>query len=462
LIAALSSAAVLAACNQDKLLVAPTPDVVLPKDISGPSALPSAYAAAIGDFQVAYAGGYGTGLDNNEGLAQMSGLLADELIDAETFNTRIEVDRRATKVNNSTTLQTFQDIQRARATADLVASRFRSFDPKNPQGAEIQALAAFSYVLLAEDYCNGVPTSTVNDDGSFTFGAPQTGTQLLNTAVAKFDSAITLATSTGGTTALNLARIGKGRALLDLNQAAAAATAVAAVPSTFNYSIQHDENTGRETNAIFAFNYLEGRFAVGDKEGTNGLPFVSLGDPRLPIIDGGAGFDGETELFLTTKYSDRKSPTPLALGTEARLIQAEAALRAGDLATFRTMINDARANALTYTADGSATSQPLPSPAPIATIPTTAAAQQNLLFQERALDLFLTSHRLGDLRRLVWQYGRSADAVFPIGPYEPTNSSKAGTNFGVDVNLPIPNEEVNNPLFQQNAGQCIDRSAGIT
>ena len=89
---------------------APTPDVVLPKDISGPAALPSAFAAAIGDFQVAYAGGYGNGLDNNEGLAQMTGLLADEFIDAETFNTRIEVDRRATKAISATTLQTFQDM----------------------------------------------------------------------------------------------------------------------------------------------------------------------------------------------------------------------------------------------------------------------------------------------------------------------------------------------------------------
>src|SRR5207245_6091671 len=65
---------------------------------------------------------------------------------------------------NSTTLQTFQDMQRARATADLVAGRFRQYDPKNPQGAVIQALAGFAYVLLAEDYCNGVPTSKVNDE----------------------------------------------------------------------------------------------------------------------------------------------------------------------------------------------------------------------------------------------------------------------------------------------------------
>jgi len=461
---ALAGAAGLAACNEQELLVVPTPDVVLPKDINGPSALPAAYAAAVGDFQVAYAGGYGSGLDNNEGIAQMTGLLSDELIDAETFNTRIEVDRRATKPINGTTLQTFQDLQRARATADLVAERFRQFAPKDPRGAEIQALAGFSYVLLAEAYCNGVPTSKVTDEGKFEFGAPQTGQQILTTAVAKFDSAIASAGASGGTTALNLARIGKGRALLDLNQPAQAAAAVAAVPSSFNYSIQHSENTGRQNNAIFAFNYLEQRFSVGDKEGTNGLPFVSLDDPRLPLIDAGTGFDGETELFLTTKYAQRDAPTPLALGVEARLIEAEAALRTNDLTTFRAKLNDARANALTYSEDGEPNSQPLPSPPALGTsaIPTTAAAQQNLLFQERALDLFLTSHRLGDLRRLVWQYGRSADAVFPIGPYEPTNTSKAGTNFGTDVNLPIPQEESNNPLFLNSGSACTNRSAGIT
>jgi hypothetical protein len=355
-------------------------------------------------------------------------------------------------------------MQRGRATADLVASRFRQFAPTDPRGAEIQAVAAFSYILLAENYCNGVPASKVNDDGTFTYGEPQTGQQLLTTAIAKLDSAIATATLNNSATALSLARIGKGRALLDLNKPAEAAAAVAAVPSTFNYSIEHDENTGRQNNAIFSFNYLESRFSVGDREGTNGLPFVSLKDPRMPTIDAGVGFDEETELFLTTKYADRKSPTPLALGTEARLIQAEAALRTGDLATFRGMLNDARANALTYTADGAPTSQPLPSPAPIAqsAIPATAAGQQDLLFQERAIDLFLTSHRLGDMRRLIWQYGRNSESVFPKGPYEPDNTSKAGTNFGTDVNFPIPAEESNNPLFLKASGACINRSAGIS
>ena len=67
----------LVACNQDKLLTVPTPDVVLPKDLTGSTVLPNAYAAAIGDFQVAYAGSGGNvpgTFGSTEGLVIMSGL----------------------------------------------------------------------------------------------------------------------------------------------------------------------------------------------------------------------------------------------------------------------------------------------------------------------------------------------------------------------------------------------------
>src|SRR4051812_20883310 len=159
--ASLLGIASLAACNQDKLLTAPTPDVVQPKDIASRAALPSAFAAAVGDVQLAYAGGYGGQLpllDYNEGLAQMTALLSDEMLDAETYNTRIEVDRRATTNINSTTLQTFQDAQRARATADLVAGRYRELDPTNPRRVERQVRPPVMDGQIAEAYSDGVPT----------------------------------------------------------------------------------------------------------------------------------------------------------------------------------------------------------------------------------------------------------------------------------------------------------------
>jgi hypothetical protein len=91
-----------------------------------------------------------------------------------------------------------------------------------------------------------------------------------------------------------------------------------------------------------------------------------------------------------------------------------------------------------------------PAIAPMAASPTTQAAAVDMLFKERAYWLFLTGHRLGDMRRLIRQYGRTAATVFPIGPmrYRP------GNTYGNDVNLVIPFIERNNPKF---AG-CLDRN----
>jgi hypothetical protein len=409
--------------------------------------LPSALAATIGDFSVAYQGSSGS-----EGQAQITGLFTDELINAESFPTRIEVDQRNVNPINATMLTIFRDVSRARATADAVSARYAEFDPKNASYAEVLAFGGFTRVLLAENYCNGVPLAAPDAGGSIV-GTPQTTAQLLTQALAKFDSAITVATAAGaaGATQLNMARIGKGRTLLDQGQFAAAAAAVAAVPSNFRYVVFSSENSGRQNNGIFSFAQLGRRFAIPSREGTNGQPFASANDPRVPTYrpagSAGIGFDAVTPLIVTTKYPARTAPTPLAEGSEARLIEAEAALQANDLVTFRTKLNEARAAAATYPVAVGGAAQP--APAPITVVPVTRAEQVDLLFSERAFTLFLTSHRLGDLRRLVRQYARPAESVFPSGAY-----FKGGT-YGTDVNIPVPFEEQNNPGFKG----CIDRNA---
>jgi len=50
-------------------------------------------------------------------------------------------------------------------------------------------------------------------------------------------------------------------------------------------------------------------------------------------------------------------------------------------------------------------------------MPTDHNAQVDLLYHERAFWLYLTGRRLGDLRRLIRNYGRSAESVFPTGTY---------------------------------------------
>jgi hypothetical protein len=64
------------------------------------------------------------------------------------------------------------------------------------------------------------------------------------------------------------------------------------------------------------------------------------------------------------------------------------------------------------------------------------------------------------MRRLISQYGRATESVFPTGPYNPGSPSKAGTVYGTDVNLPIPAEEENNPQYAV-APHCINRLAAF-
>ena len=75
------------------------------------------------------------------------------------------------------------------------------------------------------------------------------------------------------------------------------------------------------------------------------------------------------------------------------------------------------------------------------------------LYAERAFWRFGRGTRLGDMRRLVREYGRSAATVFPTGAWH------KNANYGTDVNFPIPQAEENNPNVTSNGNLCLDRSA---
>jgi hypothetical protein len=433
-LSAAAAALAAVACNPDQALKVRDIDIVEPGTLTGKGALPTIVNSTLANFQIAYSGGADLTNGGHEGQINISGLLSDELLHAETFTDRQNIDMRNILPGNGSAKGVFLDLSQARAFADFGSRRFNEFDQGGAGHGEVLAVGAYTYVLFAENYCSGVPISTMNDDGSLTYGQPQTRDQLLQTAVAKFDSAITFATTNGEDDIANLARVGKGRALLDLGQFLAASQAVAQVPTSFSFAIESSTNSTRQNNGIWNYSINNGSFSVSDQEGGNGLPFISAGDPRVPTLDTeGTGFDGETPLIVQQKYPSLDSPVPLATGAEARLIEAEVALRAGDDATFLSKLNGLRA--------GEGLS-------PLA-LPTTAAARTDLLFQERGYWLFLTSHRLGDLRREVRQYGRSQDAVFPTGDYH------KGGEYGSDVNLPVSADEKNNPNFQS----CIDRNA---
>jgi hypothetical protein len=324
----------------------------------------------------------------------------------------------------------------------------------------LETIEAYADVLLADLFCSGVPLSTLDFDGDFTYQPGSSTEEVYQHAVALFDSA--LATSADSERVMNLARVGKGRALLALGRYAEAAQAVADVPDEFRYAFQYTAiNSSTSTNEGTGGSFVYRDFGVlglalsltmADTEGVNGLPFLSSRDPRVPWAVLDTNQYGHVRWRPANLSRDGSGSIVLASGVEARLIQAEAALQAGSadwLARLNTLRTDgtfdtqpdaqdpAKTDTLWHAGSGGVAGL-----APLSD-PGTLDGRVSLLFRERGFWLYLTGHRQGDLRRLIRQYGRQQQDVYPQGNYP-----GAYNNYGTDVTAPIPGaERISNPLF---------------
>src|SRR6267143_713741 len=209
----------IAACSG--LLDVKDPDIIDPGDVQNFDGAIAAYNGAIGDFAFANDGDNGA----NEGQILVSGVMADEYIDVETFPTRIEYDSRAINERNGTLTGVYFNLAKARVAAEGAASALQQYvDTAKGKIGEMLALSGFTYVYFAENYCSAVPFSARQPDGSIANGTPQTTTQILDLAISRFDSALGM---TANPSIVRLARVGKGRALLDKGDFSGATTAVA-------------------------------------------------------------------------------------------------------------------------------------------------------------------------------------------------------------------------------------------
>lgn len=431
--AALSSllALALTGCLGD-LLDVTDPDLVVPGDVQGEQRADLSWAGAIGQFARAYSSGDGGG-GAPGGQVIYVGLFTDEFHLSGTFPTREEVDQREMLPGNGTMDDVYEALHQARTAAERTVPLLEEFFSGDPRTAEMQSLAGFTYVLFGEDYCAGVPYSDLDEASDPIFGEPTPTEGSFTLAVERFDAA--LAAAGDDLHQQSLAAVGRGRALLNLGRYDEAAAAVAGVDSDWEYLVRSKEGSSDEQrNALYEFNQTQRRWSLSDLEGQNGIAFRTAPDARVPWEDnGGIGFDEDTPLFEQLKYGSLEADVPLATGAEARLIQAEAALALGDGAGAIALLNELRA-----TLD----LEPLADPG-------TDRARVDLLFEERGRWLFATAHRLGDLRRLVRQYGRAPDDVFPSGPFF------KGGRYGDDVNFLIADQEQENPNFEG----CLDREA---
>ncbi|MGQ0767233.1 MAG: hypothetical protein ACT4OZ_16415 [Gemmatimonadota bacterium] len=427
-----------AGCRPGEILDVTDPDVLNVDDYRSPQGADPLRNGVISDWQLVVAGSI-------DGLIVTTGNMADEIRSTDTFEDRLSVSSRTAIENNPAMTGTYRSLHRVHGAANRAIPILKEFTPNAGSNiGELYALRGMAEIFFAELYCSGVPFS-MEDGAGATFGMPETTTQVLQRAIASFDSA--LAPTVTDARIRSIAAMGKGRTLLDLGQYAAAAAAVAAVPTSFRYETFHSTAAGRNENGVWnALSVSVPRYTIVDREGTNGLNFLQTpNDPRMPwAASTRVGFNSlHRNLPNQTKYGRTTSVT-LSDGVEARLIELEARLQGGAQADRDAVF--AGLNTLRATGRTGVVPPQMAGPAP-----ATQDAAVDLLFRERAYWMWLTGHRLGDLRRLVRQYRRNAESVFPTGAL----AAPLTGNYGTDVNLVIPFEERNNPNFNG----CLDRNA---
>jgi len=452
--AALGVAALAAiGCSKgDTFLEITDPDIINPGNVASAAGADAVRLGALARLNSSTSGSTLT-TSGQESLFMLGGLFADEWNNGDSFIARQEVDQRVITIQNNFLTDANRAMHRARLAAQQAIGLLKEYNPTGPAAnvAEMYFVEAFIENLMAEHYCNGLIFSTVVD-GVAKYGEPMTTQAAFELALAHADSGLSLIT---GTTAndvrvKNVLQVTKGRILMNLNRYADAATAVTGVPTSFAYTMQHTANTSpNQQNQLWAYNNNSRRYSVSDREGGNGLNFASANDPRLPVCTGGDAAcraigvtintrdDLTQPIYVQRLWTTNASPVTIVSGVEARMIEAEAQLKAGQAATAMATLNAARTTVTGLT--------PLVDPG-------TDAARVDLVFRERAFWMFSTGHRTGDLRRLVRQYGRAANTVFPTGAWH-----KGGT-YGSDVNVPVPQAEQNNPNLPSSATTCIDRA----
>jgi hypothetical protein len=391
------------------------PGIVTPQTYENPNGAVALRNGAIGSFYPPVSE-----------QALFSGLLVDEFF--ATPNNALPEDQRTVTPTNSSRYP-YELLSASRLNALNAISALKQYAPTPAwRIAELYGIVAGVEIFFGEDMCSGVPLASVQN-GTPVVGASLTTSQLLAQALVDLDSAAVYATSNDSIA--SFVSVLRGRALLDGAQPAQAAAAVTQVPIGFLYQAQFDTGYVLGADWITLYSNQAQVIGVSDREGVNGLPFVSANDPRVPTTTvSGVAVDAQFNL--------PSAPVTIASGVEAQLIVAEADLATGQVTAWAGVLNHLRQTAIA----------PAMSPLPVdSTTAAPAAMQLAVMFRERAFWLFASGHRHGDLRRLVRQYGLPVNSVFPTGVYE-----GGPLEYGSSTVFPPYNESPYNSTYQG----CVD------
>ena len=370
---------------------------------TAPPARSPIYTAAVGDFSRFIGGDRGG--SSPLGLNLTGGLLADEIFSARAGTESI--DNRNINFNNFPIDSLDAGGQHVRAVdsrdqAPRRSSRRRPADRRSSRRS-MRISATFSRSprrTTATAFRCGTARATSNITTQ-TFSTDQ----LYAAAIAQFDSALTLAPP-ARLRQLRARRQGARRwsirpttATLAANTAAAAAL-VGEVPTSYSVADHVLDAHDRRRQRDLRLDELDEELRRVGQGRRNGLDYVSSKDPRIKV-DGtkaGRGQDG-TPTPAMNQYPTLNSNVVIASGIEARMIEAEAQLAAGNTAAFLATLNAARATVVR--------------PARRSPIRERPAAGRTCSSASVRSGCTPPRIGLGDMRRLIRQYGRSTRIGVP-------------------------------------------------
>lgn len=415
--AVLACSLILATAGCDKLLTVETPGEILAETLDDPKYAPLMATSAVSSFECAL-GAY----------IVTAGALGSELIISGTGSSQYPMDQRTltdkapygaySQNSLCSAYSLYVPVSMARWSADDLRKKldgvWKNENIPNRQETigTLAAISGYSLVLLGESMCSA----------AIDLGPEMTPKQLFEEAVKRFDVALGAGSSTSIT---NLARVGKGRALLNLGDKQAAANAVRTVPAGFAYNNSHSNAVPDRRNPVY-YNISVSRNPVVDGRYYYGLTFDGVADKRVPVTNPGnlKAADNLVPRWTQTKYPNESAPIPVARYAEAQLIIAEA--EGGQTAV--NVINALHAAA------------GLPPFNPAVHKPTGpfgADVIRNQIVEERKREFFLESHHLGDFRRYNLPQQPAAGTVYPW---------TGGGFYGDARCFPLPfNEKASNP-----------------
>ena len=373
---------------------------------------------AIADFDCAF-GAY----------VVIGGLIGEELdetrsiIDRKPYDQRVHTSKdRVYAVNRCESIGVYTPLQTARVSAERVLRLLESWaEAEVPQRATLiaamHAYAGYSTLLLGEGFCTTV-ISALDADREVIWGGEISRDSAFRVAEARLSAAVAAAQAAAASSLLNFALVGRARARLDIGDLQGARSDAVRVPPSFTYEMTASDGSLRRRNRVWAQERASFLTSVG-------VPYRSLGDPRVPVTDMRQTSPTGVSIFFQNKFPSPGSPIRIASGAEAQLVVAEADIAAGTDASLQ----NAAVIVNTFRARGN---QP-------ALSATDRATLRAALIDQRRRELYLEGQHLGDMIRFDVTLTPNAGARFP-----------AGGEYGSQKCLPLPDvERQNNPTLRR-------------